>query len=574
MIGDMPSRSTFALDRAYHAWLGRFTNGISPAAVALAFNEWGLQLASSPGKQLEIMDKGQRQARRLAAYMALCAHGKGDQACIEPLPQDRRFRDPEWSTPPFRFSHQAFLLYQQWWHIATNGVRGVSPHSEQVVSFITRQLLDVFSPSNSLLTNPVVLKRTMETGGGNLLNGWRNMMEDWERQLMDRGPAGVENYKVGENLGITPGKVVYRNHLIELIQYSPTTPNVYAEPVLLVPAWIMKYYILDLSPHNSMVKYLVEHGHTVFIVSWRNPTEEDRDLGMQEYLEQGPFSAMEAIRSLIPDQQIQAVGYCLGGTLMAMAAATLARDGKDWLRSLTLLTGQVDFSEAGELKLFIDHPQVSFLEDLMWEQGNLGNDQMAGAFQLLRSNDLIWSRMVREYLLGERTQLSDLMAWNADTTRMPFRMHSEYLRDLMLNNALAAGRYRVKGRLIALSSIRIPTFAVGAERDHVAPWRSVYKAELLTDADVTFLLASGGHNAGIISPPGGFKGYHRIRTSMHGEHYLAPDEWLEVARKEDGSWWPTWEAWLAEKASGEVPAREVKAPDGLPDAPGHYVMER
>ncbi|MEX0732889.1 MAG: alpha/beta fold hydrolase [Aquisalimonadaceae bacterium] len=572
MATEMQSRSLIALDRMCHAWQSRFTSGISPAAVALAFSDWSLHLINAPGKQMELMVRGEQKVRRLAAHFALCMQGKGDPPCIDPQAQDRRFRDPEWAQPPYAFVSQAFLLYQQWWQSATNEVRGVTVHHEQVVSFIVRQLLDIFSPSNSLFTNPVVLRRTLETGGRNLYQGLQHMLEDWERDLMDRGPVGLEDYVVGGNIAVTPGKVVFRNHLIELIQYEPSTASVHAEPVLIVPAWIMKYYILDLSPHNSLVKFLVDHGHTVFIVSWRNPTEEDRDLGIRDYLDMGPLSAMEYIRSLIPEHQIQGIGYCLGGTLMGIAAAALARDGKDWLRSLTLLTGQVDFSEAGELKLFVDPAQVAFLEDLMWEQGYLANDQMAGAFQLLRSNDLIWSRMVQEYLLGERAPLSDLMAWNADTTRMPFRMHSEYLRHLLLDNELALGRYTVNGRLVSLPSIRIPTFAVGAERDHVAPWRSVYKADLLTDADVTFLLASGGHNAGIVSPPGGYKGYYRTRTSLHGEHYLAPDEWLEVAKRETGSWWPAWESWLAEKASGQVPPRQPRHPEGLPSAPGHYVL--
>jgi len=339
----------------------------------------------------------------------------------------------------------------------------------------------------------------------------------------------------------------------------------------------MKYYILDLSPRNSLVKYLVDQGHTVFMISWKNPTEADRELGMADYLDLGVTQALAAVRAITGERPVHAVGYCIGGTLLAIAAAALGRDGKDWLKSMTLFAAQTDFTEAGELMLFIDQSQVAYLEDLMWDQGYLDAKQMAGAFQLLRSNDLIWSKMVRNYLMGERAPMIDLMAWNADATRMPYRMHSEYLRKLFLDNDLAEGRFYVNDKPVALTDIRVPVFAVGAEKDHVAPWHSVYKINLLSDTDVTFLLTSGGHNAGIISEPGHPRRHHRIETKHDGEPYLAPEAWFATATPCEGSWWPTWHAWLAERSGEKIkPPPLGKAKAGyapLCEAPGSYIFE-
>ncbi|MGI9385282.1 MAG: PHA/PHB synthase family protein, partial [Methyloligellaceae bacterium] len=415
------------VDRSFHAALARSTAGLSPAGLLGAYQDWVIHLALSPGKQLQLMDKARRKTLRLLNFVARCATAAGQAApCIDPLPQDKRFSGEPWQAWPFNFLQQAFLLNQQWWSVATTGVPGVTQQHENVVEFASRQLLDIFSPSNFPLTNPEVLLHTLRNGGANFAQGIVNLLEDSERSLSGKPPVGADAFAPGRNVAVTPGSVIYRNELIELIQYAPTTKSVRAEPVLIVPAWIMKYYILDLSPENSLVRHLVDQGFTVFMISWRNPGPQHRDLGMADYRQLGISAALDAIAAVVPEQQVHAVGYCLGGTLLSIAAAAMARNDKDRLKSLTLLAAQTDFTEPGELELFINESQLAFLEDMMWEQGFLDTKQMAGAFQLLRSNDLIWSRMVRNYLLGEREGMSDLMAWNADLTRMPYRMHSEY----------------------------------------------------------------------------------------------------------------------------------------------------
>ena len=572
-----PTSHIYPIDRFLHANESRLTAGISPSSAMLAYLDWAMHLANSPGKQGELVQKAVRKSIKFGSHVGRLLAGKDEACCIEPLPQDHRFRAPDWQRMPYSLWYQAFLLYQQWWHNATVGVEGVSDHHQGVAAFSARQILDAFSPSNFPATNPEVLKATLQSGGMNLVGGFQNFLADWERAVLQKPPVGAENFRVGKEVAITPGKVVYRNRLIELIQYSPTTKTVHPEPILIVPAWIMKYYILDLSPNNSMVKYLVDQGHTVFMISWKNPTEADRDLGLDDYIDRGVLHALAAARAIVPEQPVHAVGYCIGGTLLSIAAAALGRDGKDWLKSVTLFAAQTDFTEAGELMLFIDQSQVAYLEDLMWDQGYLDTKQMAGAFQILRSNDLIWSRIVHDYLMGERTPMIDLMAWNADATRMPYRMHSEYLRSLFLENDLAEGRYYVGDKPVALTDIRAPIFAVGAEKDHVAPWKSVYKIKLLSDTEVTFLLTSGGHNAGNISEPGHPHRHHRISTKREGEPYVAPDEWFASRKQRDGSWWPTWQAWLAKHSGDQVkPPGMGRAKAGYPplcDAPGTYVLE-
>ncbi len=563
------------LDRMIHAGIGRVTHGLSPASLVGAYMDWLVHLAIYPGKQQELAEKAIAKLHRLALY-SVEALSPDTPPCIEPLPQDRRFSDPAWQQWPFNVIHQAFLLEQQWWHNATSGVRGVTRHHQQVVTFAARQWLDMVSPSNFIFTNPEVLQETVRTGGMNFVLGAVNLWKDMARTVSGAKPEHTQDWQVGKNVAVTPGRVVLRNQLVELIQYAPATREVHAEPILIVPSWIMKYYILDLSPANSLVRYLVEQGHTVFMVSWKNPEVKDRELGMDDYLKLGVLAALDAVKAIIPGVPINLTGYCLGGTLSAIAAAKLARDARDGLNSLSLLATQVDFDEPGELSLFIDESQITFLEDIMWDQGYLSGDQMGGAFALLNSQDLIWSRLVHDYLLGKRRPVNDLMAWNADSTRMPYRMHAEYLRRLYLENELARGRYAVDGRPVALTDIRTPIFAVSTVRDHVSPWHSVFRIHLLTDTDVTFVLTSGGHNAGIVSEPGHRGRSYQVATAHADSRYMDPDTWHAATPTNDGSWWPEWAAWLAARSTGLAAPPSMGAPEkGLPPlepAPGRHVL--
>jgi polyhydroxyalkanoate synthase subunit PhaC len=566
------------VDRSVHAATARFTSGLSPIALAIAYLDWASHLAFAPGKRVQLAEKAFKKSLRFANYLGRCTCQSRVDPCIVPLPQDRRFDEPDWQRPPFNLIYQSFLLTQQWWHNAVTGVRGVTRSNENIAAFATRQILDVYSPSNSPFTNPEVLRQTQQQFGMNLVRGAQNFIEDWERQVSHRPPVGAEAFEVGRNLAVTPGKVVFRNRLIELIQYAPTTDRVRPEPVLIVPAWIMKYYILDLSEKNSLVKYLTDQGFTVFMISWKNPGPEDRDLTLDDYRTLGVMSSLDAVAAIVPKRKVHAVGYCIGGTLLAIVAAAMARDRDARLATTTFFAAQTDFTEAGELMLFINESQLAFLEDTMWEQGFLEAGQMAGAFQMLRSNDLIWSRIVREYLMGERAPMTDLMAWNSDATRLPYRMHAEYLRHLFLDNDLAEGRYHVGARPVALSDIHTPSFAVGTETDHVAPWQSVYKLHLLTDTEITFVLTSGGHNAGIVSEPGHPYRHFRVGTRPAESPYVDPDAWVADAGVKEGSWWPEWAAWLRTYSGADVdPPKLGAAAAGyapLCDAPGTYVGMR
>ena len=567
------------VDPPFHAALARRFSSLSPAAGLLAASDWALHLATSPGKCMDLARLAMHQSGELAEYARERMTAGSDRQArlgVEPAVEDRRFRDPEWQQWPFNYLHQSFLFRQQWWDAATRGVRGVEKHHENIVSFAARQWLDIFSPGNQLATNPVVLKRTLQQGGANLLRGAMNAVDDLQRLAAEQGPAGVEDFVVGRDVAITPGKVVLKNRLMELIQYTPTTAAVHPEPILIVPAWIMKYYILDLSPHNSLIGYLVDQGHTVFCVSWKNPGYEDRDLGMDDYLELGFHAALDAVTTIVPGQKVHTTGYCLGGTMLAIAAAAMARDGDERLASLSLLAAQTDFSEPGELGLFIDESQLRLLDAQMHQNGYLKASQMAGAFQMLRSYDLLWSRMVNEYLLGERAPMNDLMAWNADATRMPARMHSQYLRRLFLNDDLSEGRYPVDGRPVSLGNLTLPMFMVGTLTDHVAPWRSVFKLHQMSPAEITFALTSGGHNGGIVNPPGNERRRYQLLTRPAGGSYVAPEEWLETAPRTQGSWWPAWLEWL--KARSGTPAKPPRMGAGaykpVGDAPGTYVLEK
>jgi polyhydroxyalkanoate synthase subunit PhaC len=574
-----PTSAAHQLDLQVHAALARASASLSLASPLLAVADWGLHLALSPGQRMELARLALSQGQQLARYAFECLAAGPNQAaraCVEPPAQDRRFAAPQWRQFPFNLLHQSFLLTEQWWAAATHGVWGVEKHHEDLVAFGTRQWLDMCSPGNQLASNPQVLERTLQEAGANLLRGAAFAQDDWRRQLSETPAAGTESFVVGRDVAATPGRVVLKNRLMELIQYQASTPSVHPEPLLIVPAWIMKYYILDLSPQSSLIKYLVDQGHTVFCISWLNPAAEDRDLGMDDYLELGIEAALQAIGAILPKRRIHATGYCLGGTLLAIAAAAMARDGDQRLASMSLFAAQTDFSEPGELGLFIDESQVSLLEARMAQTGFLSATQMAGAFQMLRSYDLLWSRLIHEYLLGERAEMNELLAWNADATRMPATMHSQYLRRLFLNNDLASGRYPVRGKAVALADLHLPVFMVGTVTDHVAPWRSVYKLHHLCEAEITFVLTSGGHNAGIVSPPGRAHRHYQIRTQAEHAAYIAPDEWAALAPQFDGSWWPAWQAWLSQRSGtrSKPPSIGSKHYPPLAAAPGSYVMAR
>ncbi len=582
------------LDQKFQASVAKLTGSQSPALNTMAFFDWAIHLMVSPGKQLVLAQLAQQHLQQLQSLAiesvalgmetSMSKALRGNQpspAPSEPIPvpiSDRRFKDPDWSQFPFNVLQQAYLMQEKWWQEATRDVRGVNPHHSEWVSFSAHQWLSMLSPSNFPWSNPTVIKRTMQENGANLQRGFRNLLEDTQRQLAHSPPAISEEFQIGKDIAATPGKVVFRNNLMELIQYTPTTKQVRPEPVLIVPAWIMKYYILDLSPHNSMIKYLVDQGHTVFAISWKNPGLAEHNLGMEDYLERGLFAAIDAINAIVPEKKIHATGYCLGGTLLAIGAAAMARDDDDRLASMTLFAAQTDFSEPGELALFIDESQLNLLEAQMAETGYLDSNQMAAAFVWLRSFDLVWSRMVNEYLLGDRARSMDLMAWNADSTRMPARMHTDYLRQMFLHNDLARGKYLVGGRPVVLNDLKLPIYVVGTESDHVAPWKSVYKIHLLSDAEITFVLTNSGHNAGIVSEPGHPRRYFRELTREHNGKFMSAEEWAQTTPVTDGSWWLSWDKWLNARSGEPTAPPAIGAAKGgypvLADAPGLYVLER
>ncbi|MBF5003182.1 poly-beta-hydroxybutyrate polymerase N-terminal domain-containing protein [Diaphorobacter sp. NR2-3-3-1] len=609
MPGNDPWASFENLRRAFGAqnWddrvrghMSRSAMGLSPIALALAGADWALHIAAAPGKQKELA----HYAMRLAGQRAIAGLKNESEVVDESVHEtDSRFRAPEWSHWPYRMLKDHFTAVESWWQDAVQ-VDGMNRHHARMVDFFARQWLDALAPSNWIATNPEVLSRLKETHGKSLMQGWQYLMED----AMEAGKAlSTEpaqdtlkplEFVVGQDVAVTPGKVVFRNHLIELIHYAPLTAKVHPEPVLIVPSCIMKYYILDLSPHNSMVKYLLEQGHQVYMISWRNPNASDRHLAIEDYLSTGVLAAMQAVGEVGDARRIHAMGYCLGGTFLSIVAATLGRierqkaeghapafnakqerlipDHLPQLASCTLLAAQTDFSEPGELGVFIDEDQLATLRQKMNAKGYMSGKDMGGSFQFLSSRDLVWSRNMRRYLLGEAEASFDLMSWNADQTRLPADMHAEYLSAMFLDNALACGKYHFAGSAVALMDINVPLFVVATKRDHVAPWRSVYGIHLQTSTPVTFVLAAGGHNAGIVSEPGRPRRSYQISTEPRERHqsWTAPDDWAMRTPVTQGSWWEAMHAWLQQHSGEPKAPKKIKPEHQLCDAPGDYVRVR
>jgi polyhydroxyalkanoate synthase len=571
---------TERLDRLLHASTAPFTGSLSPVSLALAWADWAWHLGVSPGRQMEL---GAR-ATQLGLDTLRFAAGQADDHHAGAADDDPRFRHEDWTQWPFNLWRHAFRNQEAFWRDAAS-LPGMTAHHARETQFYARQVLGMLTPANGLLSNPVVLRDAIESGGAHLLHGAKHWIEDATGQRPK--PPPEQRFEVGRDVAVTPGQVVHRNRLIELIRYAPQTAKVHPEPLLIVPSWIMKYYILDLSPHNSMVRWLVQQGHTVYMLSWLNPDREDHDLSMDDYLRLGVFDALCAVGRLHgPRQPVHAAGYCLGGTLLAMAAAALGNPGLQGgeavaqlppLKSITLLAAQTDFSEPGELGLFIDESQVGYLDEITRGQGYLSGPQMTGSFQFLHSRELVWSRRMREYLMGEREGRTDLTAWNADTTRLPARMHHEYLTGLYLHNALATSNWRVdvngQAHAVSLADVRLPVFLVGTERDHISPWRSVYKLHHLCDSEITFVLASGGHNAGIVSEPGHAERWYLAARRAEHSPWVPDTAWPAQAARHDGSWWSAWHGWLAARSS--PPRRATPIPRGasLGPAPGRYVMK-
>jgi polyhydroxyalkanoate synthase subunit PhaC len=564
------------LAREMRAQLAAITGGLAPDDYAQAWWDWYLNIARAPQKQSEVAQTAFKALLDNFSFAMQAATGKP----VAPASDDPRFAADGWKQWPFNMMARGYLNWAKVVQQATTDVPGIAPRSADLLKFTTRQMFDATSPANHLLSNPELLELTRAQSGQNLVNGFKNWLEDASRIVNHELPAGTENFKVGIDVAVTPGKVIFRNELIELIQYSPATPAVHPEPVLIVPAWIMKYYILDLSPAISFVRFLVEQGHTVFMISWKNPNETDRNLGMDDYHDKGIGAAMNVVSAAVPNSKIHSVGYCIGGTLLSIAAAAMARDGDHRLASLTLLAAQMDFSEPGELSFFISPSQLSMLEAVMNKAGVLSSDKMGAAFGLLRANDLLWAPALNTYVKGKREKLNDLMAWNTDGTRMPWRMHSEYLTQLYLQNDLANGRFQVNGRPVDLKAITLPMVVLGTETDHVAPWKSTFKARGLTrSADYTYVLTNGGHNAGIVCGPVHPRRRFRELTWLDARSACDPAQWLEKSTLHQGSWWPWWRRWLAEHSGAQAalppgfgnPSRGFS---GLGNAPGEYVLQR
>ncbi len=549
-----------------------------PFNVAGAFVVMLSRLASDPAALLAKQSSLWQDYLRLWHNTAQRLLGEDTPPIIPHDGKDRRFKDPAWQqSAVYEYILQSYLLTARWLQHTVSGVQGVDAVTARKLDFHTRQFIDALSPSNFVLTNPEVLRATLESNGENLVRGLQNMLLDLERGdgSLRVSMTNEDCFELGRNLALTPGKVVFENALMQLIQYSPSTKEVYQTPLLMIPAWINKYYILDMQPDNSMVGWLVAQGHTVFVISWVNPNERLAQKSFDDYMRQGPLAALNAIEQATGEKAVNLVGYCLGGTLLSILLSWLhARGEASRAKSATYFTTLIDFTDAGELSVFIDEEQLSGMEARMREKGYLDGADMSMTFNMLRANDLIWSFVVNNYLLGKDPFPFDLLYWNTDSTRMPAVMHSFYLRNMYLEN-----RLRLKGGItvadvpIDVRSIRTPSMIVSAREDHIAPWKSTYAATQLYGGEVEFVLAASGHIAGMINPP--VRNKYAYWTG-NKDFPTNPEDWLAEAREQSGSWWPYWNSWLAKHAGEKVSARTPGAGKlaVIEDAPGRYVKEK
>jgi polyhydroxyalkanoate synthase subunit PhaC len=547
----------------------------NPLAIDAAFLELTARLISDPSRLVRAQLSLWNDYLTLWRYTTQRFLGRATKPVIEPPAGDRRFRDVAWTDNTlFDFTKQSYLLTARWLQNAVRDVEGIDERTARKVDFYTRQFVDAIAPSNFLMTNPEVLRATIESRGANLLNGLKNLLDDLER---GKGRLAIkmtdmEAFRVGENIAVTPGKVVYQNDLSQLIQYNPTTENVKRRPLLIIPPWINKFYILDLRPSNSFIGWAVSQGHTVFVISWVNPDERLAAKTFADYMLEGPLAALNAIEQATGEREANVIGYCLGGTLLASTVAYTAAKRDNRIKSATYFATMVDFAEAGELSVFIDEKQLSALEQRMNAKGYLEGRDMAATFKMLRANESIWSFVVNNYLLGKSPFPFDLLYWNADSTRMPAAMHSFYLRNMYQENLLIKpGGISLDGVPIDLRNVRTPSFLLSTREDHITPWRSTYAATQLYRGPVKFVLSASGHIAGVVNPPGGKYGHW-----VNKKNPPTPEGWLTTATAQPNSWWPTWESWISQCAGGDVPARYPG--DGklkpLEDAPGSYVKVR
>jgi polyhydroxyalkanoate synthase len=547
--------------------------GPDPLNLGSAFLEMTARLMANPARLMQAQIGFWQDYLTLWQNTARRMMGEKAPAVIEEPKTDRRFKDDAWrENEVFDFIRQSYLLSARFFTNMVQTTEGLEPKTAQKVDFYTRQFVDAMSPSNFLLTNPEVLRRTAETGGENLLKGLSNLLADLERgkgQLRIR-MTDETKFKVGENIAVTPGKVIFRNDLMELIQYQPTTEKVLKRPLLIIPPWINKFYILDLRPKNSFIRWAVEQGHTVFVVSWVNPDEKLAEKGFDDYMREGPYAALDAMEQATGERAFNVIGYCLGGTLLSCTLAHMAARKDTRVKSATFLTTMLDFAEAGELGVFIDEEQLHALEEKMSKRGFLEGSEMATTFNMLRANDLIWSFVVSNYLMGQEPFPFDLLYWNDDSTRMPARMHSFYLRRMYQQNDLVKpGEVELDGVALDLRKIKVPSYMLSTREDHIAPWKSTYRATQIFSGPVRFVLAASGHIAGVVNPPESGKYSHWVQDELPPD----PDAWFKGATELAGSWWPDWQRWIVAQDKAMVPARipGAGALKPLADAPGTYV---